>query len=718
MTQGGEVRLGENAFREIPFEQIRRLPAKLGLGLSIWAALVAVLVLLQVFMPSSKGTQYWLVVFLGLTLPLVFLYFNPYPRRRKAVLNQVEHQQTGYDTAMEEQQAVEAPTGVDWVLAALALLVALYPVLPLSGGYDAFLDRQGNLSTPDMLAGTALLLLILEATRRAAGLIGLMLPVVCLLFLGYSYYGGYLPQDWSIAHTGIDFDQIINGLYNDASGFYGPPMVAVASYIVMFNIYGGVLDASGASKFFVDLSHAAFRGSHTAPGRTAALSGFLLGTVSGSGSATTISIGAVTWPMLRRAGYSKENAGGLLAASGIGAMLSPPTLGAAAFIIAEYLNTSYFNVLIWAIIPTLLYYLGILLAVEASAKRFGTKPVYMDSPNPWRLLLRNGYHFISFAIIVTFLAIDNLSYVAVVYATTAAAVFTLILKLIGLRKAPANSGSGLAISVLRVVIDWVWSLVRAFAAGIIGTLAVVVVCAAAGVITSTAAKTGLGQVLSSSMVRTARAMTDNPTAILLLAVLFAVLAIGILGLAVPVNASFIISWTVLGPALIDLGVSPPQTAMFLFYYAVLSEVTPPTALAPLAASMVTGGDQHRTIWQTWKYAMPAFLVPIAFVLTDNGSALLWQRSLIDVLWVTAVSVIGVAALAVFTSGWIVGPTRWPERVLCAPAALLLLYLHPWTILAGIAFLVIALVMHLHIRPRLAMRKGGEMGISEPEIQEV
>jgi TRAP transporter 4TM/12TM fusion protein len=716
MALGGEVKLGENAFREIPYEDIRRLPPRLDLGLKIWAALVAALVLWQVFMPSGKGAQYSLVIFLGLILPLVFLYFNPDPRRRrKEMQEQVRHQQTGDGAATEEQRAVESPSVLDWVFAALALLVGLYPVLPLSGGYDVFLDRQGSLSAPDVLAGTALLLLILEATRRSTGVIGLMLPVVCLIFLGYSYYGSYLPQDWGIAHAGIDFDQIINGLYNDASGFYGPPMVAAASYIVLFNIYGGVLDASGASRFFVELSAAMFRHSRTAPGRTAALSGFLLGTVSGSGTATTVSIGAVIWPILRRAKYSQENAGGLLAASGIGAILSPPTLGAAAFIIAEYLGTSYFNVIIWATIPTLLYYLGILLAVEANAKKFGAKHVDMDTPNPWRLILRSGYHFISLVIIVVFLAIDNLSYAAVVYAMAAAAAFALILKLARWRKPPESSVHRLALSLVRAVGDWAWSIVRALAVGVIGALAVVVVCAAAGVITSTTAKTGLGQVLSSSMIRTARAITDNPTAVLSLTVLFAAVAVILLGLAVPVYASFIIAWVVLGPALIELGISPPQTAMFLFYYAVLSEVTPPTALAPLAASMATGGDQYRTMWQTWKYTLPAFLVPIAFVLTDNGSALLWQGSLARVLWVTTASALGVAALAVATFGWIVGPTRWTERTLCAVATLLLLYLNPWTILAGVVFLAIAWATHTFIRPRLATSKGARSGIPEPEI---
>jgi TRAP-type uncharacterized transport system fused permease subunit len=178
---------------------------------------------------------------------------------------------------------------------------------------------------------------------------------------------------------------------------------------------------------------------------------------------------------------------------------------------------------------------------------------------------------------------------------------------------------------------------------------------------------------------------------------FAALAVSVLGLAVPVTASFIIAWVVIGPALINLGAQPAEVAMFIFYYAVLSEVTPPTALAAVAAAAITGGSVMRTMWQTWKYTLPAFLVPIAFVLTDNGSALLLQRGAVDVVWVTAASALGVAALAVVTGGWLIGPARWPERLLCLPAALLLLYLQPLSVGIGIACFAAAIVMHVLAR---------------------
>ncbi|MGB3442965.1 MAG: TRAP transporter fused permease subunit [Actinophytocola sp.] len=626
----------------------------------VWAASIAValLVLKQVFLPFSAGNQFYLVIFLGLTLPLVFLCYRTYGSAKDP----------------------DNPGPLDWALAAIALIVGLYPVMPIGsgdfgGGFDAFLDRQGTLSTPDIVAGALLLVLVIEATRRTTGLV---LPIVCLVFLAYSYYGGFLPPDWNIAHAGVDFSQIVNALYNDQSGFYGIPLDVAATYIVLFTIYGAVLSSFGAGKFFVDISFAAFRKSRTAPGRTAAMSGFLLGTVSGSGTATTVSLGAITWPVLRKAGYPKENAGGLLAASGIGAILSPPTLGAAAFIIAEYLETSYLTVLLWAIIPTVLYYLGIVFAVEADARRFGAKPVDVDTPPVGKLLLRGGYHFASLAIIVVFLAMDIPPFTAVVYATGVAALFALISQLV-------TGGSFLT---------WLRAVADSLAEGIRGALPVIAVCAAAGVITSTITKTGLGQELAAALVDAARALAPNETVILMLTVVFAAVAVSVLGLAVPVTASFIISWVVLGPALSDLGVEPAEVAMFIFYYAVLSEVTPPTALAAVAAAAITGGSVMKTMWQTWKYTLPAFLVPLAFVLTDNGSALLLQQGFVTVLWVTVVSALGVAALAVVTGGWLVGPARWPERVLCVPAALLLLYLQPLSIAIGVGFAVAAVAVHL------------------------
>jgi TRAP transporter 4TM/12TM fusion protein len=645
----------------------RRLTGRTATLVNIVAVGVAVLALWQTFRPLSYGSQYYLIIFLAVTLPLIFLL---------------------YRSGLPQRDA-DRPSPADWVLAALALATCLYPVLPFGGGYNGFLDRQGELATVDTLLGSILLLLILEATRRTTGWI---LPFVCLVFLAYGYYGGYLPQSWEIAHAGLNFDVIVDALYNSPSGFYGTPLDVAATYIVLFTIYGAALELAGAGKFFVDLSVATFRRSSSAPGRTAVAAGFLLGTVSGSGAATTVSVGAVTWPILKRAGYPAERAGGMLAAAGVGAILSPPTLGAAAFIIAEYLGVSYLSVLGWAVIPTVLYYLGILLAVEIDARRSSTRPVDVLTPSVWRLLARYGYHFGSLIFIVVLLALDVPATLAVVYATllvvagwAAEVVVREIREHSGWRGAATRAANDL----------WL-----ALAHGVRGVLPVVAVCAAAGVIAATTTKTGLGPQAASLLVRAAEAITSEPTLVLLFTALFAAVALTLLGLAVPVTASFIIGWVIIGPALINLGVPDPAVAMFVFYFAVLSEATPPTALASVAAAAVTGGRIVPTMWQTLRYALPAYLVPLAFVSAPTGTALIGSGGPAKVAYAVVAAAAAVVALAIAAGGWAlgIGPAGTPVRVLAVAAGCALLWITPIATAIGAALLAAALLVATTRRP--------------------
>ncbi|MEW2142737.1 TRAP transporter fused permease subunit [Micromonospora vinacea] len=637
----------------------RVLSGPAGMLLTAAALAIGALALWQVFRPLSQGSKYYLIIFLAGVLPLVFLAY-PADLRLPARLS------------ARRPPASTRPTVTDWVLVVLAVAACLYPVLPIrigsgGGGYNAFLDRQGLLASTDLVLGTVLLLLLLEACRRTTGWI---LPAVCLLFLGYGYYGGLLPQSWPVAHAGLDFSQLVDAFYNSDSGFYGTPLDVAASYIVLFTIYGAVLELSGAGRFFVELSAAAFRRSRTAAGRTAVASGFLLGTVSGSGAATTVSIGAVTWPLLRRAGYPPERAGGMLAAAGVGAILSPPTLGAAAFIIAEYLGVSYLQVLGWATVPTVLYYLGILLAVEIDARRSGVRPVVIDVSSPWRLLARFGYHFASLIAIIVLLAVGVSATRAVVFAIVLAVALSFLDR--AHRLTPGR-------------------LVTALVTGVRGVLAVTAVCAAAGIITATTTKTGLGPQAAALLIGGAQAATSDPTLVLVLTALLAAVALTLLGLAVPVTASFVIGWVIVGPALLDLGVTAPAAAMFVFYFAVLSEVSPPTALAAVAAAAVTGGRLVPTMWQTLRYALPAYLTPIAFVITPAGLGLLGIGGVQRIAFAAAVTALSVAVLAVAAGGWLpgVGPAGAPERVLGAVAGVTMLWLEPVPVTVGAALAAVA-----------------------------
>ncbi len=605
---------------------VRKLSGRVSALVTIIALGLALYVLWWTFFPGA--VQPYRIGFLAVVLPLAFICF-------------------GRDK--------ERPSILDWVLAALALVACLYPLVV----FDEFIRRAFDPTTLDVLAGLAITVLVLEAARRTVGWI---LPAVCLIFIAYAYWGGWIPIGWSIGHRGYDIDRVVVAFTMGTEGIYGVPLDVAATYIILFTIYGAVLDHSGAGKFFVDVSLAAFRRSRSAPGRTVTMAGFLLGTVSGSGVATTVSVGSVAWPILKRAGYPREQAGGVLAASGIGAILSPPTLGAAAFIIAEYLRVSYLQVLLYATIPTVLYYLGIFLAIEMDARKYGTRAVAVDAPRLWPLVRRYGYHFSSLFVIIILMALGQSPFRAVVYATLLA--FALSFLDPEHKLTPRRAAEALA-------------------AGVKGVLPVAATCAAAGTIVAVVTLTGLGLKVSSLIVGLSGGN------LIATAVLCAV-AVLLLGLAVPVTASFVIAAVIIGPALTKLGVSSPEAYMFIFYYAVLSEVSPPTALSAFAASAITGGNAYRTMMATWKYSLPAFLVPFAFVLTPAGGALLGQGSPWQIAWTFAASALAVVALAVATGG-LAGPV---ERVLCGAAALLLLVLSPVPIAIGAGLVLLALAVHL------------------------
>ena len=527
---------------------------------------------------------------------------------------------------------------------------------------------------------------MLEATRRTTGW---ALPAICIAFLFYAFFGGLIPDVLEIGHKGYGLDRIIGQTYMGLEGIFGIPLDVAATYIVLFAIYGAVLEFSGAARFFVEISFAAFGRSRTGPGRTSALAGFLLGTVSGSGVATTVTLGSVAWPLLRKAGYPKDQGGGIMAASGIGAILSPPTLGAAAFIIAEILEVSYLQVLVYALVPSVLYYIGILLAIEADARRHAVKGLDLETPGVLKLLVRWGYHFSSLFLIVFLLAVGFSAFRSVIIATVVA----FLLSFLDRR-------------------DWmgpkqVW---EALVAGARGVLPIAATTAAAGIIVAVVSLTGLGLKLSGLIV-------DLAGGSLALTAIMAAIAVLILGLAVPVTASFIIAAAVVAPALVALGVEDFAAYMFIFYYAVLSEVSPPTALSAFAAAAITGGNGFKTMMLTCRYTLPAFLVPFAFVLAPKGEGLLLQGGLETIAFAIVVSIIAVIALGLALEGWLKGEIALPARVVIGIAALLLLWLEPVVAAIGLAVLALGLGLHFATRKRPPdPPSSGRFTQSERELQ--
>ncbi len=531
-----------------------------------------------------------------------------------------------------------------WFDVLLGIAGAAILVYAIDGGED-FTDRATMPNQIDVVLGVTFMVLLLEATRRTTGWI---VPVVAMAFLAYSYFGPYLPQPWT--HRGFDIGQIVGQLFITLEGIFGVPVDVSSSLIILFCIYGAFLQHSGAGKFFIDFSLALMGNKANSAGRTVVLSSFLLGGPSGSGVATTVTIGAVAYPMMAKAGFEKNAAGGLLAAGGLGAIISPPVLGAAAFLIAEFLKISYLDVIWMALIPTCLYYLSLLFMVELDAKRFGARMVSVKPElTLWEMTRRHGFHFVSLVSIVFFMLWGFSPTLSVFWST----VLTFALSFLTRETALTSK-----------------KLVRALSDGSTSALTAATTCATAGIIVGVVTLTGLGLKFSSIVI-------DYAGGSLLLTTLYTALIVWIVGLAVPVTASYIICAVIAAPAMIKLGVPDIAAHMFIFYYSVLSEVSPPTALSPFAAAAITGGDPYKTTLQAWKYTLPAFLVPFVFVLDPQGVGLLLTLpkggSWVDIVQITVKAALGLAALAAAAQGWALRRTTMAERGLLVLAGLFLVF---------------------------------------------
>lgn len=541
-------------------------------------------------------------------------------------------------------------------LALLGVSTIVYMLLD----FEEFIYRAVTPTFWDKTFGIIFIVLVLEVVRRATGWI---MPFISMLFLIYAYIGPHLPPPWT--HRGYDIDRIIGHMYMTLEGIFGVPIDVSATFIILFTIYGAFLEYSGAGKFFIDFSFAAMGRKPTGAGRTVTLASFLLGGPSGSGVATTVTLGSVAWPMLAKAGYSKEAAGGLLSAGGIGAIISPPVLGAAAFLIAEILKISYLDVLRMAVMPTILYYLSIFLMVEFDAKKFGAKRVSLDEAHSLKELTRlYWFHFTSLIAIVVLMVVGFTPIMGVFYATVIAFGVSFFRPETALKPK---------------------KLIGALRSGSISVLGVAATCASAGIIVGVVTLTGLGLKFSSIVISYAGGN-------LFLTCVFTGILMWVIGLAVPVTASYIIGAVIAAPALIMLKVPEYAAHMFIFYYAVLSEVSPPTALSPFAAAALTGGNPFKTTMMAWKYTLPAFIVPFMFTLHPDGIGLLLAGPWPNILWTAITSMIGIAALAGGVDAWFLKRANGVERLLLITGGLLLVY-SSWLFDAiGLGFVILVIIL--------------------------
>lgn len=549
---------------------------------------------------------------------------------------------------------------LDVVLAVVAAAVPLYTVV----FYQDLVVRAGRVTPTDLVVGTIGLLFVLEAARRV---VGIPIVVVACLFLVYAFVGPSMPG--ILAHKGLNLGQLIGHLYFTTEGIFGIPLGVSSTFIFLFILFGAYLEKTGMGKFFIDLANAVAGWASGGPAKVAVLSSALMGTVSGSSVANVVGTGSFTIPMMKSLGYKPEFAGAVEAAASTGGQLMPPIMGAAAFLMAEFIGVPYIAVVKAAVIPALLYYMGIWTGVHLEAKKLGLRGLPREQlPHVGRLLMEKGHLAIPLLAIIYLLVSGRTPMKAALWAIVLAIGASL------LRRSTRVS--------FKDVVDGLEQGAR-------GALGVVIACATAGVIIGVVTKTGLG-------LKMATALVDLAHGQLLPTLFFTMISSLILGMGVPTTANYVITSTIAAPALIKIGVPVMAAHMFAFYFGIIADVTPPVALAAYAGSGIAKGNPMQTGVQASKLAIAAFLVPYIFVMSP--SLLMINATLPLVLRMMATATIGMIGVGAAVSGYLITKAGWVERLLFFIGGLLLIDPGALTDVIGLGCLAAGYVLQrIHLR---------------------
>ncbi|MEG6522797.1 TRAP transporter permease [Desulfotomaculum sp. 1211_IL3151] len=541
-----------------------------------------------------------------------------------------------------------------WFDALLAVAAVATPMYILIN-YKELVMRAGIVTSTDMIIGGLGILFVIEAARRV---VGWPIVTVALLFLSYAFAGPYLPG--AFAHQGTSIRGLVGHLYYTTEGIFGIPLGVSSTFIFLFILFGAYLEKTGLGKFFIDLANAIAGWASGGPAKVAVLSSGLMGTVSGSSVGNVAGTGSFTIPMMKKLGYKREFAGAVEAAASTGGQLMPPIMGAAAFLMAEFTATPYIEIVKAAAIPAILYFTGIWIGVHLEAKKTGLKGIPRDQLPKVGLILKERGHLAIPLVVIVGLLVSG-------YTPMRAALAAIVLS-IGcsmLRKSTRIS-----------LVD----ILKGLEEGARSALGVIIACATAGIIIGVVTKTGLGLKLGSALIDLAQGQ-------LLPTLFFTMITSIILGMGVPTTANYVITSTIAAPALIQLGVPMLAAHMFVFYFGIIADVTPPVALAAFAGAGIAGGDPMKTGINASKLAIAAFLIPYIFVMSP--ALLLIDTTLPKVLMMIVTSLTGMTAIAAALAGYLITRTGRIERVLFFVGGLLMIDPNLVTDIVGFGILLCA-----------------------------
>lgn len=541
----------------------------------------------------------------------------------------------------------------DALLAAAAMVVGAYPV----AAFDRIAARMGITIPIDIVFGAVMVLLILEATRRV---LGKATTIFIGAFLLFAKFGCIAP----FAHQGYSIECIVSQLYLTTGGIYGVPLGVSATFV----IFAVFLSESGAGQFFIDIAHALFGRLGGGTAKAAIMASGLFGTISGSAVANVVGTGTVTIPLMKRVGYRPHFAGAVEAAASTGGQIMPPVMGAAAFIMAEILGLPYLEICIAALLPAVLYFLAVFFMVDFEAIKLGLKGSPAEAlPNPWQVLKQKWYYIIPPFVLVCFLAVMRSSPMrSAIYALAATIAVSFVRK--ATRLTPAR-------------------LLRILEKGARAVSCVAMACATAGIIVGIINLTGLGLRFSSLLIEVSRGSLSS---LLFLAMLFSL----ILGTGLSATACYIILAELVAPALIQMGVVPIAAHLFVFYFGIISMLTPPVALAAHAGASMAGAPLVKTGHQAWRLALAGIILPFMFIYSPE---LLLIGHWHDIVLAVVSGVLGIYAFSAGIQGYMIRPANPFERVVLLISALLLIRPGLLTDLLGLGGIVIVAAIHLLTR---------------------
>ena len=545
----------------------------------------------------------------------------------------------------------------DYILIALSAAVPLYMWLD----YFNIINRAGKPNSMDVIIGTLLTLLVLEATRRVCGM---ALPILGVIFILYSLMGtkqGLIPVNIPgiFLHRGYTWQKLMSHFFANTEGIYGSSVNVASTYIFLFIAFGEIMNKCGMGKFFNDIANALAGGSKGGPAKVAVVASGLLGMINGAAVAVVVTTGSFTIPLMKKTGYDNEFSGAIVATGSVGGQLMPPVMGAAAFIMAETLGIKYSTLLVSAIIPAVIYYMGILLQIQMRAEKMGMQGTPKDQlPKVGEVMKEYGHLAIPLVFLIYMLFFSGKTVIM-------AAFYTILFTIVVAQLRPNTRMS------LNDIID-------AMVASAKSTVSVAIACACVGIIVGVCSITGFALNMASTIIQIGGQS-------LMFTLMFTMVTCMILGMGLPSIPSYIITSTIAAPALVTLGIPPIAAHMFCFYFAMFANLTPPVALAAFAAAGIAGGSPMKTGWASVKLALAGFILPYMFVY--NTELLLLDTPIAKGIQVAITAAIGVFLISVAVEGFLFRKVNAVLRILCFAGAYLLIDSGLITDIIGIAICV-------------------------------